>query len=303
MKYELIIIRYGEIALKGKETRKRFEHALVNNTKNALNSKNIFIKIKKEWGRIYIYTTQIRESINVLKKIFGITSVSPAVQTESDFNSISKIALVITKEKLDKKTRFAIRSTRTGEHDFSSQDVAIYVGNEIVKATKANVNLTNPDFVLFIEIRNDKAFLFSEKIQGVGGMPLGTQGNVIAIIDSTKSILASWYLMRRGCKTIFINTKESFKETLSAFLDNWFVKPDILSVKSGSNLFENIKKIALENNCKAIVTGHIIKDDSQDILSDIKQFKNHFNLPILVPLIAMQEEDINKKFKELVLTT
>jgi thiamine biosynthesis protein ThiI len=297
--YELIIVRYGEIALKGKETRKRFESILVNNIKNALNNQNISNKNKNERGRIYIYTPQIRKSINVLKKIFGITSVSPAVQTKSDFNSISKIARDITKEKLNNKTSFAIRTTRTGKHDFSSQDVAIHVGNEIVKTTKANVNLTKPDFELFIEIRNDNAFLFTEKIHGVGGMPFGTQGNVLAIIDSNESILASWYLICRGCKAIFLNTKESFEDILVSFLDDWFIKTDIFSVKAGNNFFEYINKTASKKNCKAIVTGQIISDDSQKILSDIKLLKKHINLPILQPLIAMQEEQINKKYKEI----
>ena len=134
-------------------------------------------------------------------------------------------------------------------------------------------------------------------------MPLGTQGNVLAIIDSIDSILASWYLMRRGCKTIFLTTKEELNNILSSFLDEWFVKSDIISINSENKLFENIYKIAFEKKCKAIVTGHVIKDDSQETLSEIIQLKEHINLPILQPLIAMQEEDINKKFKEIGLIT
>ena len=299
MIYELIIVRYGEIALKGKETRRRFENTLVNNIKNALNKKNISSTIKKEWGRIYIYSPQINKGVNVLKKIFGITSVSLAMQTESDFKSISKIALDIANNRLNNKTSFAIRVTRTGDHDFSSQDVAINVGNEIVIATNAKVNLSKPDFELFIEIRQNNAFLFIEKIRGVGGMPLGSQGNVLAIIDSSESILASWYLMRRGCKPIFLNTNESFEEDLTLFFDKWFVKSDVILVNSGIKLFENINKIAVEKKCKAIVTGHVIKDNSKEVLSDILQFKKQISLPILNPLIAMQEEDINNKYREI----
>jgi len=297
--YELIIVRYGEIALKGKETRRRFEHSLVNNIKNAFSTQNISSKIENERGRIFIYTPQINDGIDVLKNIFGITSFSPALKTKSDFKSISKIALDIIKGSLNNKTSFAIRATRTGTHEFSSQDVAIYVGNEIVKATKAKVNLTKPDFKLFIEIRQNNAYLFTEKIRGVGGMPFGTQGNVLAIIDSIDSILASWYLMRRGCKTIFLITKDSYKENITSFLKNWFVKSDVVSINSMDKLFENINQIAFEKKCKAIVTGHIIKDDSNEVIDDIFQLKKQINLPILQPLIAMSEEDINNKLKEI----
>ena len=299
MNYELIIIRYGEIALKGKETRKRFENILVSNIKNALKTQDISNTIRIERGRIYLFTTMINEAICSLKKIFGITSISPAVQTKSDFNSISKIAQVITKEKLNNKTSFAIRSTRTGKHNFSSQDVAIHVGNEIVKSTKANVNLTKPDFELFIEIRNDNAFLFTEKIHGVGGMPYGTQGNVLAIIDSNESILASWFLMRRGCKAIFINTKETFEDVLVSFLENWFIKKDIFLAKEGKNVFKEVENIASKNNCKAVVTGHILNGDYQKTISEIKLLKKHINLPILQPLITMHREDLNNKYMEI----
>ena len=204
MKYDLILIRYGEIALKAKQTRKRFENILVNNIKDALKTKNLQNELKKEWGRIYLYSDQIEKCMDVLQKIFGIYSISPTIQTKSKINEISKIALSISKQKLDSKKSFAIRVYRTGDHDFSSQDVAIKIGSVIVKQTKASVNLTKPDFELFIEVRNDKAYLFIEKIKGFGGMPVGTQGNILAFIDSQNAILASWYLIHRGCKPIFL---------------------------------------------------------------------------------------------------
>ena len=84
---------------------------------------------------------------------------------------ITILAIKISQETLNKEKSFAIRVTRTGNHDFSSQDVAVKIGNAIVKATKATVNLIKPDFELFIEIRNDNSFIFTEKIRGTGGLP------------------------------------------------------------------------------------------------------------------------------------
>lgn len=299
MNYKLIIIRYGEIALKGKETRKRFENTLVSNIKNALNTENLPSKIIKEWGRIYVSTTQINKCKNVLQKIFGIISISPALQTSNEMGSISKLAVDISKEELNKGKSFAIRVTRTGKHKFTSQDVAIKIGNEIVKATKASVNLTKPDFELFIEIRNDKAFLFTEKIRGTGGMPIGTQGRSLALMNSSESILAAWYLMRRGCKITFVNTKEFNKDILNAFMKNWFVKLDIRNGNPENNIYEEINKIAIECKCDAIVTNHTVFDGSKDTLSELIQLKKSVNLPILNPLIAMDKEEIIKKCEEI----
>ena len=298
MNYELILVRYGEIALKGKETRRRFESTLVSNINNAHKAENISKKIKKEWGRIYIYTKEIEKSISVLKKIFGIYSVSPAIKTSSDLDSIVKISLDISKSVLNKNKSFAIRATRIGTHEYTSQDVAIKTGEAIVKATNASVDLTKPDFELFIEVRNDKSFLFTEKIRGVGGMPLGTQGNVLAIIDSKKSILAAWYLLKRGCKVIFLN-QNSNRDILKSFTDKWYIKSKIIDVDSNIYNFEEIKHIAYENKCEAIVTGHTVFDTTNNVLSEIKQIKNQSDLPVLHPLIALNEDQIIKKSKQI----
>jgi len=296
--YELIIIRYGEIALKGRETRNRFENILVSNIKKTFDLEKLSNKIKRERGRIYIHTTQINGCIDVLRKVFGITSVSPAYQTSSGMESISKLALNVSKEELNEKKSFAIRTTRTGEHNFSSQDVAIKIGNDIVKATKASVNLTKPDFELFIEIRNDKAFVFTEKIPSMGGMPINTQGKILALINSPESILAAWYLIRRGCNAIFITTEES-KNMLERFIEKWYIKSKILTIPTKDKTNSLIKEIAKKNNCEAIVTGHTLNKNS---IYDITKLKQQINLPVLAPLIAMNENEIKTKTKEIELS-
>ena len=299
MNYNLVIIRYGEIALKGKAVRKRFEDVLISNIKNVLKMNNISSKIEKEWGRIFIYIDNVKESIDILKKIFGIISISPALQTKSDMNSISKLSLKISENKINEKKSFAVRTTRAGIHDFSSQDVSIKIGKDIVKRTNAKVNLTNPDFELFIEIRNDKAYLFTEKIRCVGGLPMGSQGAILALVDSKSSILAAWYLMKRGCKISFLVIKKTNLDVLKSFLNYWFVKPNYMFVDSNDKLKDKIKIITEKNNFYAIVTSHTIFDSSKNIFSDIKQFKKHINLPILNPLISMNQEEINKKCMEI----
>lgn len=300
MEYELIIVRYGEIGLKGKETRRHFENILVRNIKNALNIEQVVHKIIKEWGRIYVYTNRIDKSTPVLQRVFGITSISPAVQTQSDMDSMSNLAVRISKETLTREKSFAIRATRTGEHEFTSQDVAVKIGNDVVEATKASVSLTKPDFELFIEIRNENAYIFTEKIRGTGGLPLGTQGKILALIDNPKSILAAWYLMHRGCKTIFLNTNKSNTDALNSFITDWYADSDISMVDpKEKNFYENLNKIASERNCDAIATGHTICDNSQNGLSDIKLLKKHVKLLILHPLIAMEKDEINKECKEI----
>jgi len=300
MDYDLILIRYGELSLKSSYVRKQFKSALVRNIMSAFECSNIHGKIKTERGRIYLYTDEIFKGLDVLKKVFGITSFSPAIKTTSDTADMITLALNFCQKTLNKEKSFALRITRTGEHDFSSQDVAVKLGNVIVDATKAGVDLSNPDFELFIEIRNKNAFFFTEKIRGTGGLPLGTQGKVLALVNTPQSLLAAWYLMRRGCDVLFLMTNNQIVDTLHSFITNWYLESDIIECDpKEKNLYETVNKITSERSCDAFVTGHAIYDTSQDILSDIKQFKKHINLPILHPLIAMDFSEIDKKCMEL----
>ena len=298
MNYDVILVRYGELSLKSTYVRKYFESTLVRNIKKALTRENISHSITKERGRIYLSTTKISKSIIVLSRIFGIVSFSPAVQTTSDMKDMSMLALQLAKNILTEEKSFAIRATRVGTHMFSSQQVAIQIGNDIVKATHAGVDLTNPDIELFIEIRDKKSFLFTEKISGVGGLPLGTQGRILALIENTVSLLAAWYLMRRGCNVIIANMKMSNDESIHSFLNYWYADAEIISVDPKTkNFFDQLRTLASEKNCDALVTGHTLEEPCCS-LAAIAQLKKQSIIPILTPLIAMTPEELQQQCRK-----
>jgi thiamine biosynthesis protein ThiI len=298
MKYDVTLVRYGELSLKSTYVRKYFESTLVKNIKNALTRETIPHSITKERGRIYLFTTEISKSCLVLSRIFGIVSFSPAVQTTSDIEDMSVVALQLIKNILTEEKSFAIRTTRVGTHTFSSQQVAIQIGNDIVKATHAKVNLTHPNVELFIEIRDKKSFLFTEKIKGVGGLPLGTQGKILVLVENPSSLLAAWYLMRRGCNVIIVNIKKSNDESIHSFLTHWYADAEIISIDSKTkNFFDELHTIATEKNCDALVTGHTLEEPTSS-LAAIAQLKKQSIIPVLTPLIAMTPEELQQQCRK-----
>jgi thiamine biosynthesis protein ThiI len=299
MNYDLILIRYGEISLKSSYVRKQFELTLIQNIKNAFTLKEIPCKITSERGRIYVQTDEITKGLSILKRIFGITSFSPVFKTSSEFEKMTELALDISQNILNKKKNFALRVTRTGTHKFTSQEVAVKIGNSIVQKTKASVDLTNPDFEIFIEIRNDYSFFFTEKIRGTAGFPSGTQGKIIAIITNIQSILAAWYLMRRGCTVVFICTTKQIYELTQRFIHNWFVDSSTMFIEEKKNITKILHRIAIDKSCNAIVTGHTIYENSDDVFVEINELKKHISLPLLQPLISMKTEEIIKKCREI----
>ena len=164
MKFSTIIIRYGEIGLKSKQTRKFFERKLMQNIKNVLKEFNAkYDNIKTEWGRLYVETTD-KNVLPLLKLVFGIVSFSPAQVCNAEMKDISKLSTKIAKERINEKDTFAVRATRQGDHSFRSRDIGIQIGSNIQKITKAGVNLSDPTKEVFVEVRNKKAFVFVEYI-------------------------------------------------------------------------------------------------------------------------------------------
>jgi thiamine biosynthesis protein ThiI len=299
VKPNLIIIRYSEIGLKAKFTRKTFENILQKNIKDILKKEKIIFSLNKTGGRFFIYTKKIKKTTTVLKKIFGIKSVSPCFKIDSSINSMKKIALKVIKDKINKDTSFALKVKREGNHDYTSQDVAIILGDEIVKKTKAKVNLSKPDIKLFIEIRQSNAFFFFEKILGPGGLPLGSQGKVLSLVKSKDNkFLATWYMIRRGCIPVFLTLEKEFIENIKTFTNKWHFNAEI--VKCNKNTFyATISKVISEYGCEAVITDYFFSDNYSEILKEVTKLKNCANVPLLQPLIIMDDTFIQEKSKEI----
>ncbi|MFA5102918.1 MAG: THUMP domain-containing protein [Candidatus Thermoplasmatota archaeon] len=292
MNYDVIILRYGELSLKSTYVRKYFETILVRNIKKAFLTENVPVDIQTEWGRIYLTTTDLSKSASILPRIFGMVSFSPAMQTSSSLQEMSAIANQITKSILHPSKSFAIRVTRVGTHPFSSQDVARHIGNDIVNATHARVDLNTPDLELFIEIREKNSFLFTEKIKGVGGLPLGTQGRILILVTQPSSLLAAWYLMRRGCNCVLVTVNGIDEERIRSFLASWYADAEIIRMSHKDNEFYRLlSEIVTEKKCDAIATDHTL-DKIPDALADIVHLKETCVVPILSPLISMDQKEL-----------
>lgn len=294
---DIILIRYGEIYLKSSYVRNQFELALMDNIHHHCTAKNLPTIVTRDHGRLYLQTNDIQKALTLLSPIFGITSFSPATTTTSTQKDITSIALQLIQPHLTTHTSFALRVSRTGSHQYTSQDIAIHVGNAIVTATQAPVDLTNPDIELFIEIRHNHAFLFTQKLPGPGGLPLGTQGHALMLIDTPFALLAAWYLMRRGCTPHFILTSKDYHPVLISFLTKWHpVKNISIHLTSHEDIYEDINHYAHTHHCDAIITGLTFTNEKE--LNLIQDYKTNLKYPVLHPLIAMTPTEIQTKATE-----
>ncbi|MDL2246337.1 tRNA 4-thiouridine(8) synthase ThiI [Methanobrevibacter sp. OttesenSCG-928-K11] len=326
MEHSVIIARYGEVGLKSPKIRSKFERKLVKNIKASIDC-----EVERNQGRIYIYPTNFDEAISKLDKIFGIVSYSPACVSYTNFDDIEKTlkeyALNCEKEGLiDSKTRFAIRCRRVGSHDFTSQELAAYCGSVVVSNIGSPVDLTNPEFIIYVEVREDETYIFHEKIEGPGGLPLGTQGKVISLLSSgIDSPVATYMMMKRGCEVIALHfdnqpfTTEKGRENFEDLVDALQVYSSGVPIKSKvvkfGNYLEKVKKDAPEKMtcvlCKsgmyktaellaneigalAIVEGSSVGQVASQTLPNILATRNGVEIPILSPLIGLDKREIEK---------
>ena len=312
MNHDVIIARYGEIGLKSPKIRARFERKLVKNIKATFEC-----EVERNQGRIYIFPQDFNEGIEKLNRVFGVVSYSPATSTDSTYEGIDETLTAYTEELisegiLDEDTKFAIKCRRVGNHDYTSQEMAAHCGGVVRSVVLAPVDLTNPDLTIFVEIRENKAFIYHEKIRGPGGLPLGTQGRVVVLLSSGIDSPVAAYLMMKVTELfnqlvdqLNIYAKGNpirkrvidYGEYLQAAKDNAPEKMTCVLCKSG--MYHIAEKLAQKVGADAIVDGSSVGQVASQTLSNILATRYGVDMPILSPLIGLDKEEITAIAKEI----
>lgn len=202
--YKAFLIKYAEIAIKGKN-RYIFEDALVAQIKYQLKNVEGKFRIVKEMGRIFIYTDgefDYEETIEALKRVFGIFSICPAVVLEDEgFEKLSQeVTEYVKKLYGEKALTFKVNTRRNKKtYPMQSMEISSALGGAILDACpNMKVDVHHPDVFVNVEIRN-KIYLYSENIPGPGGMPLGTNGSAMLLLSGgIDSPVAGYMIAKRG---------------------------------------------------------------------------------------------------------
>ncbi|MCQ6962769.1 tRNA sulfurtransferase [Methanolobus chelungpuianus] len=208
MMNDIVIVRYGELALKSSSVRNWYEKTLVNNIESMLKQYGVpYSDISREWGRIFIHSAD-PDAPKAAADVFGVVSTSPARTTEASIEAAARLCAEVADGFVREDESFAIRAKRTGNHDFSSRELGMKCGDAVwamleSKGMQPSVDLTDPDREIFVEMRQKYAYVFTGQVQGVGGLPLGTQGKMVSLISGgIDSPVATWMMMKRGVEII-----------------------------------------------------------------------------------------------------
>jgi len=270
---KVVIVRYSEIGLKG-NNRIVFEKKLIDNIKDCLKKNKIkYEKIQRLRGRIIIFTKQ---KLNCLKYVFGISSFSPALVIEPGIKEIGTTVSELIENK--KFNSFRVSAQRLNKNfSLTSPEIERTIGSFICEKLNKKVSLKNFDLEIGIEIL-DKAYIFTEKIKCFNGLPIGSEGKVISLIENKNSLLASLLMMKRGCSVIPVSLEKTDISLIKKYAYGF--DPELIIIKS----IEELDKIAKENNARAVVVGQTFENFKELELKTM----------VLRPLVGFDESSLDK---------
>ena len=278
MAVPIILARYSEIGLKSTPVRVRFENRLRDNIINMLAADRVEALVTKRDSRFFIEAENIDAASASLKRVFGIASFSVAETCSSEMEDICSVSAEYSMSRLKEGESFAVKARREGNHKYTSIDVGREAGSAIFLANEykgVKVNLTNPDVVFFVEVRNNKAFIFGSSVKCHAGLPIGTQGKVLAEVRSDRDVISAWLMMKRGCKVIINGERQPLLERYD---------PEL---KYGDELSSEIS---------GIVSGATLEDIESISVSE-------FDVPIYFPTIGMSDTEVNSLLETIKIET
>ncbi|AKS66873.1 tRNA uracil 4-sulfurtransferase ThiI [Staphylococcus coagulans] len=329
MIYDHILVRYGELTLKG-GNRKTFVSQLRSNVKRALMPLQGY-DVKANRDRMYIQlepNADIEEMMSRISKVFGVHSISPVLKIEKSMDAVYQHAKLFA-ESYQEGDTFKIdvkRSDKTFEHEtFAIQRM---VGGEVLKSTpQLKVDVKNPNHEIKIEVRKDAIYMYDRIIPAIGGLPVGTGGKTLLMLSGgIDSPVAGMEVMRRGVTIEAIHfhsppfTSEKAKEkvieltrimaervgTIKLHIVPFTeVQKQIHKVVNERYTMTSTRRMMLRIADKvvhnigadAIVNGENLGQVASQTLKSMYAINAVTSTPILRPLLTLDKEEIIKKAK------
>ncbi len=320
MNRELIMARYGEIALKGRN-RYQFENLLVSNIEKTL-SRFGDVRVEKVYGRILIHQPVHTEVLDALTRVFGLVSVSKAYVVPLDLEAIKEQALLLAQERGPDTFKIKARRAYKG-FDYDSPSINQEVGAHVLRhGPSLRVDVHDPQLTIHVEVRQEGVYLYAQALRAVGGLPVGMTGRAVLLLSGgIDSPVAGWMSMKRGLRLTALHfhsppfTSEEavekvkdltrllagyggriplhlhhFTEVQKAILEN--CRPQLAVIIMRRMMMRVAEQLAEQEGALAIVTGENLGQVASQTLESIAVTNALARRPVLRPLIGFDKREI-----------
>ncbi|AFH43159.1 tRNA uracil 4-sulfurtransferase ThiI [Fervidicoccus fontis] len=319
-----IIARFGEIGIKGKITRGRMQSILAKNIENALKSNGFERSIVRVIpGRVLVTTPEDpRKEAELISRVFGVTSSSPALMGE--YRDLDDLVDKVSEASIEdvRGKVFMVRGRRADENRFTSKDIERRIGAKLQEMGAGKVNLESPEISIYVEARKGLFFVYKDIINGVGGLPLGSELKILSLVSGGfDSPVAAWMLMKRGSPVdiLFFNIggkehKEYFLDVAKKLICGWSYGPNqnvyivehrwifpylfnyfpegYRTVALKVSMYVGAEALAKSLGIKAISTGENLAQVSSQTVHNLAVTESFIDIPVFRPLIGFDKEEI-----------
>jgi thiamine biosynthesis protein ThiI len=334
---DVVLVRHGELGVKSEQVRRSMEERLADNLRAMLDARGLSGEIDRQRNRLFVHTDHPNPVADAAADTFGVVSASPAITTEPTLPAIID-ALVTTAKSAYDGGSFAVDAHRAGPsdaHPFSSPEIESEGGGAVATAIEAmgdapEVDLDNPSFELCVECRPDRAYVFHRQCEGPGGLPLGTQRPVVALISGgIDSPVAAWRMMARGCPIVPVYVSlgeyggpdhrarvDAVMRTLARYAPGTSID---LHVVDGGPIADELatamdtrrllslrrcmlaaaEKVAEDADAVGIVTGEAIGQKSSQTSANLAVTDTATTLPVHRPLLTVDKTDITELSRDI----
>ncbi|NLD19210.1 MAG: tRNA 4-thiouridine(8) synthase ThiI [Clostridiales bacterium] len=330
----IFIVRCGEVALKGMN-KPYFERMLVERIKKLLR-KFEGVSVKRHEGLIYVRADKSLDKQAIIKeigKVFGVASISPAVECESTMEAIGEVAVEYMRGVIEERNpkTFKVEAKRADKNfPVKSPEIGRKIGAAILKGCKVlKVDVHNPDCLLFVDVRHDKSYIFQDKIPGFGGLPLGTNGKGMTLLSGgIDSPVATWMMAKRGMLIEAVHF-HSYPYTSQRAQEKVEELAGIVATYCGRYKMHIInllpiqqqivehcpeeettilvrrfmmriaEKLAEQTACGMLITGENLGQVASQTAEALAVTDACVKMPVMRPLIAMDKVDIMDKAQEI----
>ncbi|MFC3959944.1 tRNA sulfurtransferase [Halovivax cerinus] len=333
---DTVLVRHGDINTKSTSVKRYMEGLLVEHLEALMADRSVPGSVVREWNRPRIETTEgaVADALDAATDTFGVVSASPCVTVEPAFEPIVDALAEIAPEAYDGGS-FAVDARRADKDlPFTSQELAKAGGTAIWEAVEdafdPTVDLDDPDHTFGVEVRSDAAYLYTDTVAGPGGLPLGSQAPMVALISGgIDSPVAAYEVMRRGSPIVPVyvalgeyggpDHEARAIETVRS-LARYAPTRDltVYRVPGGdtvSHLAETMEQgrmlslrrffyriaehVAAKTDAQGIVTGEALGQKSSQTAQNLAVTSRATDLPIHRPLLAMDKETIVERARNI----
>ena len=323
---EIFLMKLGEIVLKGANKR-QFENKLRQNVRRRMRpfgEFDVYIMQSTVYVQPMDDNCDVDGAWDACHSIFGVVSLCRCRPCEKDLDAIFNTIEEYLGDDLDCAKSFKVESKRSDKRfPLTSIGISQEIGGRLAEAhPTCEVDVHNPEYTVYVEVRDLAAYVHGPAEPGAGGLPTGVGGRAMCLLSGgIDSPVAAYMIAKRGVEIEAVHffsypytsqlAKDkvlelarlvtrysgrmtvnvvSFTQIQEAIRDN--CPEEFFTLVMRRFMMDIAQRIAKDDGCGALITGENLGQVASQTMEAMTVTGAVVDIPIFMPLVGMDKEEI-----------